>query len=62
MNERLYVKPLKKNLRERIAARRTAGERGFTLLEMLVVLVIVGLLVSAAGTGTLGWAHTIVPF
>lgn len=25
-------------------------------------LVIVGLLVSAAGTGTLGWAHTIVPF
>ena len=55
MNNHLYAKPSKKNRshpsrpRNRCCARYTAAGRGFTLLEMLVVLVIIGLLVSLVG-------------
>ena len=55
MNNHLYAKPSKKNRshpsrpRNRCCARYAAAGRGFTLLEMLVVLVIIGLLVSLVG-------------
>lgn len=52
MNSPFYVKSPKKTLhglRGRVFAQHAIGMRGFTLLEMLVVLVIVGLLVSLVG-------------